>query len=81
MVKRQIVTSENGRALEKSWLGRGVLPCRDAPLRRVVVPLDGSRTSEAIVPVVARLARTVRSNSLSVGDGRRSGAPYGTVEA
>src|SRR4029453_3110041 len=33
---------------------------RDAPMRRVVVPLDGSPASEAIVPIVARLARTVR---------------------
>jgi nucleotide-binding universal stress UspA family protein len=37
-----------------------VSPSRDAPMRRVVVPLDGSPASEAIVPIVARLARTVR---------------------
>ena len=37
-----------------------VSPRRDAPMRRVVVPLDGSPASEAIVPIVARLARTVR---------------------
>lgn len=36
------------------------LPGRDARIRRVVVPLDGSPASEAIVPIVARLTRTVR---------------------
>jgi nucleotide-binding universal stress UspA family protein len=45
------------------WNGPGrvdMLPGRDVPLRRVVVPLDGSPASEAIVPVVARLTRPVR---------------------
>jgi nucleotide-binding universal stress UspA family protein len=38
----------------------GVADCQRAPKRRVVVPLDGSSASEAIVPIVARLARGTR---------------------
>ena len=48
-------------AAEENWLRPvDVMPVREALMRRVVVPLDGSPASEAIVPIIKRLTRAVR---------------------